>query len=36
MCEWVSWFNTERLHSELGDCTPDEVETAFRAASIAA
>ena len=36
VCEWVSWFNTERLHSELGDCTPDEVETAFRAASIAA
>ena len=34
--EWVSWFNTERLHSELGDCTPDEIETAFRAQSVAA
>ena len=27
-CEWVSWFNTERLHSELGDCTPAEIEAA--------
>ena len=23
---WVSWFNEERLHSELDDRTPDEVE----------
>jgi putative transposase len=32
-CAWVSWFNSERLHSELGDRTPDEVETAWRAAA---
>jgi len=25
-CAWVSWFNTERLYSELGDRTPAEVE----------
>jgi len=30
-CAWVSWFNEERLHAELGDCTPDEVEAAWRA-----
>ena len=30
-CAWVSWFNEERLHSELTDCTPDEVETAYYA-----
>jgi putative transposase len=27
-CRWVGWFNEDRLHSELGDCTPAEVETA--------
>jgi putative transposase len=27
---WVSWFNEERLHSELGDRTPDEVEADYR------
>ena len=27
-CSWVSWFNEERLHSELSDLTPAEVETA--------
>jgi len=25
-CSWVSWFNTERLHSELSDRTPAEIE----------
>ena len=24
-CAWVSWFNEDRLHSELGDRTPAEV-----------
>ncbi len=23
---WVDWFNARRLHSTLGDITPDEVE----------
>ena len=27
-CAWVSWFNTERLHSELQDRTPAEIEDA--------
>ena len=27
-CAWVSWFNEERLHSELGDRTPAEIEAA--------
>ena len=30
-CGWVSWFNTERLHSELDDATPAEVEAAYYA-----
>ena len=30
VCEWVSWFNTERLHSELGDRTPTEIEDDYR------
>ena len=25
-CAWVSWFNEQRLHSELGDRTPLDVE----------
>jgi len=29
-CAWVSWFNEERLHSELDDRTPDEVENDYR------
>jgi len=29
-CAWVSWFNEERLHSELGDRTPVEVEEEYR------
>jgi putative transposase len=28
-CAWVSWFNDERLHGELDDMTPAEVEAAF-------
>jgi len=28
-CGWVCWFNTERLHSELGDLTPAEFEAAW-------
>lgn len=31
-CGWVSWFNTERLHSELTDRTPAEVEEDYYAA----
>ena len=27
-CGWVSWFNEERLHGELGDLTPAEIEAA--------
>ena len=29
-CGWVSWFNEERLHSELGDNTPEEFEAEYR------
>ena len=29
-CAWVSWFNEERLHSELGDLTPAEFEADYR------
>ena len=29
-CAWVSWFNEERLHSELGDRTPLELEAEYR------
>jgi transposase InsO family protein len=28
-CSWVSWFNDERLHGELDDLTPTEVEEAY-------
>ena len=28
-CGWVSWFNEERFHGELGDLTPAEVEDAY-------
>jgi putative transposase len=28
-CGWVSWFNTERFHGELGDLTPAEVEAVW-------
>ena len=28
-CGWVSWFNAERLHGELGDGSPAEVEAAY-------
>jgi len=29
-CAWVSWFNEERLHSELDDHTPAEFEADYR------
>lgn len=29
-CGWVSWFNEERIHGELGDLTPAEVEADYR------
>lgn len=29
-CGWVSWFNQERIHGELDDLTPAEVEDAYR------
>jgi len=28
-CAWVAWFNSDRLHSELADRTPAEVEAAW-------
>ena len=28
-CAWVSWFNDERLHGELDDRTPAEVEAEY-------
>ena len=28
-CAWVSWFNGERLHSELNDTTPAEFEADY-------
>jgi hypothetical protein len=30
-CAWVSWFNEERLHGELNDLTPEEIESEYRA-----
>jgi putative transposase len=30
-CGWVSWFNTERIHGELDDLTPDGAEAAYYA-----
>jgi transposase InsO family protein len=32
-CGWVSWFNDERIHGELDDLTPAEVEAAWVAAN---
>jgi len=29
-CGWVSWFNDERIHGELDDLTPAEVEAAYQ------
>lgn len=29
-CAWVSWFNEERIHGELNDHTPAEVEAEYR------
>ncbi len=30
-CGWVAWFNDERLHGELHDYTPAEIEAAYHA-----
>lgn len=32
-CKWVSWFNEERIHTELDDSTPAEIETDYRETS---
>ncbi len=29
-CGWASWFNEERIHGELDDLTPAEVEEHYR------
>ena len=29
ICGWVVWFNEERLHGELDDATPAEIEAAY-------
>ena len=29
-CARAPWFNSERLHSELGDGTPNEIEARYR------
>jgi putative transposase len=28
-CGWMSWFNEERFHGELDDCTPAEIEKTY-------
>jgi len=28
-CGWVAWFNERRIHGELGDHTPAEIEAAY-------
>ncbi len=28
-CGWAAWFNDERIHGELDDLTPAEVEAAY-------
>lgn len=32
-CKWVSWFNEERIHAELDDATPAEIEADYRETS---
>jgi putative transposase len=32
-CAWVSWFNEQRIHGELNDHTPAEVEAEYRQTS---
>jgi hypothetical protein len=29
ICTWVEWWSTERLHGELADRTPAEIEAAY-------
>ena len=29
-CGWVCWFNEERIHGQLNDLTPAEVEADYR------
>jgi putative transposase len=29
-CAWISWFNEERIHGELNDLTPAQVEADYR------
>jgi putative transposase len=29
-CAWISWFNDERIHGELDDLTPAQVEADYR------
>ena len=29
-CAWISWFNEERIHGELDDRTPAQVEAEYR------
>ena len=28
-CGWVSWFNNQRIHGELDDLTPAELEQGY-------
>ena len=28
-CAWVAWFNEDRIHGELDDASPAEVEAAY-------
>jgi putative transposase len=29
--EWVTWYNDQRIHTEIGDIPPNEYETAYYA-----
>lgn len=31
--EWVGWFNTQRIHTEIGDIPPAEYEANYYARS---
>ena len=32
-CGWVGWFNDDRIHGELDDLTPADVEAAYHDSS---